>query len=148
MQGDAYLVFVGVEKSHLEGTKQASSPRHCRSHESEFPKHSLPFLNANSALVMEVLKDVKDPVLLLLSKLQGSLRCVQDPTQDFLPLAPSSFSFQELLFGYGFLVLCCHFIWLQEDVVHCVHDALAGITTMVLRALCDSNKSIDKNIHV
>ena len=72
VQGDVYLMFVGMGESQLEGTKQASSPGHCGSHESELPKHSLPFLDADSALVMEVLKDVKDLVLLPFSKLQGS----------------------------------------------------------------------------
>ena len=73
---------------------------------------TLPFLDADSALVMEVLKNGEDLGLLPVSELQGPLRCVQDLPQDFLLLAPSAISFQELLLGYGFLALHCHLIWL------------------------------------
>ena len=109
----------------------------------------MPFLDAKSVLVMEVLKDVKDPVFALLSnKLQGTLISVQYPAQDLLPLTPSSFSFQQHLFRYGLFLLQCHCIWLHEDFVHCMHDTLAGISAAAPRALCDPDKVINKNVHM
>ena len=80
VQGDADLVFISMRESQLEGPKQASSPGYHRAHESKFPKYSLSFLDADSVLgVMEVLKDVKDPVFALLGKLQCALTSVQCP---------------------------------------------------------------------
>ena len=103
-------------EAQLEGLKQTGSTGPHGPHEAEFTKHFLSFLNANFAFAMKVLKNGKDPVLLPIGEFQGTLSHVQDPTQDFLPLAPSAISFQELL-RYGFLALHCHLIQLQEDAI-------------------------------
>ena len=109
----------------------------------KFLKHSLPFLDANSVLVL------KDVLLALpLDELEGALASIQYPTQDFFMLTPSPFTLQKFLFGYGFFVLHCYFVWSQEDSIHCVHDALVDISAVAPGALCNPDKIINKYIHV
>ena len=79
VQGDVELVFIGMREPHLEGPRQTSCPRYCGAHKSKFSKHSLPFLDADSVLVMEVLKVVKDLIFTLLGELQDALTSVQYP---------------------------------------------------------------------
>ena len=96
VQGDANAVFVSVRKSQLECPEETGGPSHCRSNESKFSKPSLPFLDADSPFVMKVFEDGKNVTLLLVSEFQSSLRSVQNPSQDFLPLTPPALTFQEL----------------------------------------------------
>jgi hypothetical protein len=46
--GDLDPVLVGMGQPELQGAEQSGRARHCRSHESKFPQHALPFLHADS----------------------------------------------------------------------------------------------------
>ena len=148
VQGDAHAVFVCMRESQLECPEEAGGPRHRRSHESKFSEQLLPFLDANSPLVMKVFKYGKKVTLPPVSQFQSFLRHVQDPSQDFLPLTPSTFTFQELLLSYGFLMFHCHRVRLGEDIVHCMHDTPPDILAPAPRALCNTDKVDNKNINV
>ena len=78
--GDLHTVLVSVRKSQLEGPKETGGPRDCGSHESEFAEQPLPFLDADSPFVVEVLKYGKNATFLSVSEFQSSLRGVQDPS--------------------------------------------------------------------
>ena len=63
-------------------------------------------------------------------------------------MAPSAVAFQELFLRDSFLPLCCRQVWLEENVVHCMHDAMADIFALAPGALRNINKVIHKDIHV
>jgi hypothetical protein len=77
--GDPDPVPVGVRKSQLQGAKQSSQSQDHGSHETEFAEHSLPFLDADSALVVQFLEDVEDPFSVMLSELKSATARVQHP---------------------------------------------------------------------
>ena len=94
--GDLHVVLVSMGESQLECPEETGGPRDCRSHESKFAEQALPFLDANVPFVVEVLKYGEDASFPLVSEFQRSLIGVQDPSSNFLALAPSTFTFQEL----------------------------------------------------
>ena len=53
--GDPHAVLVSMRKSQLECPKETKGPWDCGSHESKFSEQLLPFLDANSPFVVEVL---------------------------------------------------------------------------------------------
>ena len=63
-------------------------------------------------------------------------------------MTPSAFAFQELFLGDGFFSLCHREVWLRENVIHCMHDATADIFAPALGTLHDTNKVIDKDVHM
>ena len=65
---DAYTGCVGQLEPKLHGSKEPSGARYCCSHEAELPQHMLPFLDADSSLVVQVLKDVRDPCFALVGE--------------------------------------------------------------------------------
>lgn len=79
MWGDSDPVLVGVRKSQLQGAEQSGRSQDHGSHETEFAEHSLPFLDADSALVTQFLKDVEDLFSVMLSELKSATACVQHP---------------------------------------------------------------------
>ena len=63
----------------------------------------LPFLDADTLLVMEVLEDRQDAFLSAVGEFEGPLGGVKDPPKDLLLLGPSAIPLLELLLGDGFL---------------------------------------------
>ena len=58
---DLDSVLVGVGEPKLESTEEACRAQHRQSHEPEFSEHSLPLLDTDSLLALQVFKDVDDP---------------------------------------------------------------------------------------
>jgi hypothetical protein len=50
-------MLVSMRQSQLEGPKETGGPRDGGSHEAEFAKQPLPFLDTNTSFVVEVLED-------------------------------------------------------------------------------------------
>jgi hypothetical protein len=84
-------------EAQLEGAKQASQARDCRSHEPELSQDTLPLLNADPAPMPQILKDVKNPSALTWRELKSPSGSVNHPSEDLLPLAPPPFAFVQLL---------------------------------------------------
>ena len=55
--GDLHVMLVSMRESQLEGPKETGGPQDGGSHEAEFTKQPLPFLDTNSPFVVEVLED-------------------------------------------------------------------------------------------
>ena len=58
---DVHTGCVCQLEPELHGSEEPGGARYRSSHEAELPQHALPFLDADSSLVVQVLKDVRDP---------------------------------------------------------------------------------------
>ena len=63
-------------------------------------------------------------------------------------MTPSALTSQELFLGDGFLSLCCHEVWLRENIIHCMHDATADIFAPVPGTLRNTNEVVNKDIYM
>ena len=108
----------------------------------------LPLLDANSLSSSQILEYVNDLLGALLCELQCLVLTIQHPTQDLLPLVPTSIPFSKFLLQYGFLSVHVVCIPLGKYLVHGVHDAEPDVVALVLGPLSKPNKIIDEDINV
>ena len=109
----------------------------------------LPFLDADTLRVTEVLEDCKDAFLSAVGEeFEGPLGGVEVPSKDLFLLTPSAFPLLELLLGDGFLVVHSVKVPLGKNLVHGMHDATSHVGASVLGAFSNANEIIYKDINM
>ena len=144
--GDMYLVLFGMGDTKLKGAKETGAPGDGSPHEMKLANDVLPGLETDMLLFSEFIKNGKDTGFAAVSRFEGALSGIKDPTKDFFAFCPASIALQCFLFRYSFFAVGCGSSGRGKDTINSMENAAVDMLAERWGTLSKTNEVVNEHI--